>query len=150
MTQALGVFSAAVAQLAMSAAPLVCAIRVGANRHITGLVCHGETIVTADQALPALESYTVVLSNRLLLAARPGTRDPARNLAALRLGSPWPAVNSENTVSSGGSVAIIVGADADGSPTIRLTVVHRFARTADGFAPVLDLSGERVDQGSLV
>ena len=71
MMPALAAFSASLSQLVASTAPLVCAIRIGPNRHITGLVCHNETIVTIDQALPALDSYTIVLTNRLLIAARP-------------------------------------------------------------------------------
>jgi S1-C subfamily serine protease len=150
MTQALAAFSASVSRLVAAAAPLVSAIRVGPNRHITGLICQGDRIVTVDQALPILESYTVVLSNRVLIAARPGPRDPGTNLAALRLESPWPAVNPEVVVPSIGSVAVVLGADSDASPTVRLTVVHRFARTAHGSAPVLDLPGESLESGSLV
>jgi S1-C subfamily serine protease len=150
MTQDLIAFSTSISQLAASAAPLLSAIRVGPNRHVTGLICQGDTIVTTDQALPALDSYTVVLSNRLLIAARPGPRDPGTNLAALRLDSPWPAANPEIATPQVGSLVIVLGADADASPTVRLTVIHRFIRSADGWSPILDLPGESVDQGSLV
>jgi serine protease DegQ len=150
MTQTLAAFSASISQLVASAAPLLGAIRVGPNRHVTGLVCQGDTIVTTDQALPALESYTVVLSNQMVVAARPGPRDPGCNLAVLRLDSPGPAASLETVSSSVGSLVVVVGADADASPTARLTVIHRFICTPNGPAPVLDLSGERVDQGSLV
>jgi S1-C subfamily serine protease len=47
-------------------------------------------------------------------------------------------------------VAVVLGADADASPTVRLTVIHRFIRTAGGLAPVLDMPGESVDPGSVV
>jgi S1-C subfamily serine protease len=150
MTQDIVAFSASISQLAASAAPLLGAIRVGPNRHVTGLICQGDTILTTDQALPALDSYTVVLSNRLLIAARPGPRDPSTNLAALRLDSPWPAVNPEIATPPVGGLVIVLGADADASPTVRLTVIHRFIRSADGWSPILDLPGESVDQGSLV
>jgi S1-C subfamily serine protease len=150
MIQALAAFSASISQVVIAGAPLLSAIRVGANRHITGLLCQGDTIVTVDQALPALDSYTVVLSNRVLIAARPGPRDPDYNLAILRLDTPWPVANPEVATPAVGSVVAVLGADADASPTVRLTVIHRFTRTAEGMAPVLDLSGERVDQGSLV
>jgi S1-C subfamily serine protease len=150
MTQALAAFSASVSGLVAAAAPLVSAIRVGPNRHITGLICQGDRIVTTDQALPILESYTVVLSNRLLIAARPGPRDPGTNLAVLHLDTPWPAVNPEVTAPLVGSVAVVLGADADASPTVRLAIVHRFTRTAHGPAPVLDLPGEHLESGSLV
>ncbi|WP_158925998.1 S1C family serine protease [Acidisphaera sp. S103] len=150
MSQALVTFSAAISRLVASAAPLLSAIRVGPNRHLTGLVCQGDTILTTDQALPILDSYTVVLSNRLLIAARPGPRDPGINLAVLRLETPWPAANPEVATSPVGSVAVVLGADADASPNVRLTVIHRFTRTAEGLAPELDLPGDSVDPGSLV
>ena len=150
MTQDLAALSASISQLVVAGAHLLSAIRVGPNRHITGLVCQGDIIVTIDQALPALDGYTVVLSNRLLTAARPGPRHPGANLAVLRLDTPWPAANPEVASPAVGSLVAVLGADADASPTVRLTVIHRFTRTADGLAPVLDLSAERVDQGSLV
>jgi S1-C subfamily serine protease len=150
MTLDLAAFSTSISQLVASAAPLLSAIRIGPNRHITGLVCQGETIVTIDQALPALDSYTVVLSNRLLVAARPGSRSAVSNIAALRLDTPWPAANPETVVASVGSLVLMLGADVDASPTVRLTVIHRFIRTSDGLAPVLDLPADRIEQGSLV
>jgi S1-C subfamily serine protease len=150
MIQTLASFSTSISQLVMSATPLISAIRVGPNRHITGLVCQGDTILTTDQGLPALDSYTVVLANRLLVGARPGRRDPRANLAVLHLDTPWPAVGLEIASPSIGAVVVVLGADADASPTVRLTVIHRFIRTADGPAPVLDLAGDRIDEGSPV
>lgn len=147
MTHPLAAFSETLAQLVASAAPLLTAIRVGPNRHITGLLCGGDTIITTDQALPALDSYTIVLANRMLTRARPGPRDPRANLASLRLDTPSPGLNPEVTVSSVGSLVLVLGADVDASPTVRLTVIHRFIGTADGPAAVLDLPGGGADEG---
>jgi len=55
-------------------APLIAAIRIGPNRHIAGLVCQNDLVVTTDQELPALESYTVVLPGQAVSAARPAGR----------------------------------------------------------------------------
>jgi S1-C subfamily serine protease len=150
MSQGLAAFSASISRLVASAAPLLSAIRIGPNRHVTGLICQGDMILTTDQALPILDSYTVVLSNRLLIAARPGPRDPGSNLAVLRLETPWPATPPEVATSPVGGMVIVLGADADASPTVRLTVIHRLTRTAEGLAPELDLPGDSVDPGSLV
>jgi hypothetical protein len=150
MTQGLAAFSASIVRLVAAATPLLSAIRVGPNRDITGLICQGDTILTTDQALPILDSYTAVLANRLLVAARPGPRDPNTNLALLRLETPFPANSPEIATAAVGSVAVVLGADSEASPTVRLTVVHRFIRAADGLAPVLDLSGDHIDPGSLV
>jgi S1-C subfamily serine protease len=150
MTSALATFSASISQLVASAAPLLGAIRIGPNRHITGLVCQGDVIVTVDQALPPLANYSVMVTNRLLIAAHPGLRDPNANIVVLHLDSPWPAANPETATPLVGSLAIVLGSDVDASPTVRLTVIHRFIRTADGFSPVLDLPGDDISQGSLV
>ena len=150
MTQALIALSASISKLVASAAPLLGAIRVGPNRHIAGLVCQGDMVVTTDQALPVLDSYTVVLPNQALTEARPGGRDPKANLAVLRLDTSWPTVNPAIATTSVGTLVIVLGADADASPTARLTMIHRFTRTADGLAPVLDVPADSIQPGSLV
>ncbi len=150
MTDALIAFSASISRLVQLAAPSLCAIRLAPNRHIAGLICPGGTLVTTDQVLPALDSYTIVLPNRTVTAACPGARDSDINLATLRLDAPWPVANPVFATTTVGSLAVVLGADADAAPTVRLTAVHRFVRTADGQAPVLDLPGETIGQGSLV
>ncbi|HBK07497.1 MAG TPA: hypothetical protein DDZ81_16875 [Acetobacteraceae bacterium] len=150
MTERLAALSQSVSRIAAGAGSWLSAIRVGPNRHVTGLVCEGGLVVTCDQALPALERYSVVSPNGTLVAAHAGSRDPGSNLAVLHLETPWPVANPEIADSLVGGLVIVVGADADASPTVRLTVVHRLVRTADGHAPVLDMSGDRIDHGSLV
>ena len=117
MSQALVAFSASVSRLVATAAPLLTRSASDRTRQLTGLICQGDTIVTTDQALPILDSYTVVLSDHRLIAARPGPRDPGGNLATLRLDTPWPAVNPEIATPSVGGVAVVLGADADASPS---------------------------------
>ncbi len=80
--------STSIAGLVESAAPLVAAIRVGQNRHITGIHWQSGLVVTADQSLPAQDTYTLILANGALASARPGSRDPSANLASLRLDNP--------------------------------------------------------------
>ncbi|HEX2942387.1 MAG TPA: S1C family serine protease [Rhodopila sp.] len=150
MTNPLTALSAAVKDVAAAATPLLAAIRVGPNRHLTGLVCQGDTILTSDEALPASDSYSVALPNQVLAPARPGPRDPACNLAALRLEAPVPAPTPASTIAAVGDLVIVLGAEADASPTVRLASVFRMIRTHDGQAPVLDLSTDRQNAGSLV
>jgi S1-C subfamily serine protease len=150
MTQALAALSQSISRVAMAAAPLLSAIRIGPNEHLTGLVCEGGVIVTTDRDLPALDFYTVVLSRGSTVRARPGPRDPACNLAILHLNTPWPVTNPETASVEIGNLAVVVGADADGLPTVRLAIVHRLMRTADGPAPVLDLAGNGANPGCLV
>lgn len=142
--------SNSVIRLVGAAAPLLTAIRVAPDRHITGLLCPGGTIVTADQALPALETYTVVLSDGTLAPTQPGVRDPSSGLATLQLDADvsvsFPAIGAAAL----GAFAVVLGADADASPTVRLSVIHRLIRTAEGQVGVLDRFAGAVDLGGAV
>ncbi len=155
MTGLLGQVSESIVRLVAAAAPLLTAVRVGQNRQITGFLWRDDLIVTTDQALPAAASYTIVLSTGALISARPGPRDPVRNLAALWLDgcvaiqAPEPA-----GVTSAGALVLALGADFDGSPTVRLTGVHSFPRTpgaaVEGATIALDLAGARISAGGIV
>ncbi len=150
MASTLAALSDSVSRLAAFSAPLLTAIRVGPNRHATGLLCPEGMIVTTDQALPALDSYTVVLPDRSLVPAHPGPRDSTSNLAVLQLDSAVPVSFPENGTPAVGAMAVLLGADVDASPTVRLAVIHQLIRTAHGASAVLDLIGGAADPGSLV
>jgi S1-C subfamily serine protease len=150
MTPPLAALSDSIARLAGLVAPLLTAIRTGPNRHVTGLLCPGAVIVTTDQALPALASYTVVLPDRSLAPARPGPRATASNLAALHLDAAVPIDLPETGVATLGRLAVVLGADGNASPTVRLTVIHCFLRTPEGPAPVLDMAAGTLNPGSPV
>lgn len=155
MTQLLSQVSDSIAQLVANGAPLLTAIRIGQNRHITGFLWRGDLVVTSDQALPAAASYTLVLSSGALLSAQPGPRDPVNNLAALRLDAPV-AVTAPDAANSAtiGALVLALGADFDGSPTVRLTTIHGFPRTPgaglSAATITLDLAGARVTHGGMV
>ena len=141
--------------LVAAAAPALTAIRIGQNRHVTGFLWRNDLVVTSDQALPAASGYTIVLSSGALISARPGPRDPINNLAALWLDSPVSAAVPEPALTATiGAFALALGADFDGSPTVRLTTIHGFPRThgagAGGAAITLDLAGNRVSHGGMV
>jgi len=150
MSKTLSKVSALLAGLVESAAPLVVAIRVGQNRHITGIHWQSGVVVTSDQSLPAQDTYTLVLANGTLASARPGPRDPGANLASLRLDNPVfaPAIEAGQDAPVG-SLVLLLGADLDGSPTLRLTAVHRRARGGGmtGSWMTLDLPFNQADPG---
>ena len=155
MTQLLSQVSGSIALLVASAAPMLTAVRVGQNRHISGFIWGSDLVVTSDQALPAAAGYTIVLSSGALISARPGPRDPVNDLAALHLDAPVPVrVPDPARHATIGALVLALGADSDGSPTVRLTSIHAFPRTPGaGLATAtitLDLSGRRVSQGGMV
>jgi len=153
-TYALAQLSDAIVSHVAAAAPLLAAIRVGPNRHISGIVWQSDLVITSDQVLPAQDTYTVVLPGGALTSARTARRDSISNLAALRLdGTTSPA----QIVASGeprvGAVALALGADADASPTVRLTVIHKLATSQSGSPDrslVLDMQAGLLEEGGPV
>ena len=105
MNDAVSPVPGSLSSVVAAAAPLVCAIRTGPSRHITGLVCERDAIVTIAQALPVQDRHFVVLPNRLPIAALPGPRDPTLNLAVLRLDTTWPAVSPTIAQTAVGNMA---------------------------------------------
>jgi len=154
MTLSLAGFSDSMAAIVAHAAPMVLAIRVGPNRHITGVHWRPDTVVSPDQPLPPQDAYTLVRPNGALTPARGGAREQTLNLACLRLDAPHaPPAMPMGHDAPVGSLVLVVGADFDGSPTARLAGVHRRARPGgiDGPGPVLDPMGVgALDQGGIV
>jgi S1-C subfamily serine protease len=154
MPQLLSQLSESITLLVANAAPTLTAIRIGANRHVTGFLWRGDLIVTADQTLPAAAGYTIVLATGGLVSAQPGPRDPGHNLASLRLDVPVSAALPEPARSATiGALVLALGANFDGSPTVRLTSIYGFPRSpgAGSMAAItLDLTGGRVSHGGMV
>jgi hypothetical protein len=150
MTSSLAAFSRSIARLMAATAPALTAIRIGPHQHITGLLCQDNTIITTDQALPAQDHYTVVLPSGDLVTARPGPRDRVSNVAALHLEAPVPVDPLTYGTATLGGLVVLLAADADAFPTVRLSVVHRIVRTAEGPAAVLDLTTDQIAQGGPV
>ena len=111
---------------------MLAAIRIGPNRHISGIVWQRDLVITSDQALPAQDSYTLVLAGGVLTAARPARRNAAANLASLRLEG---AANAAQVMLPAeprvGALALALGADFDAAPMARLAVIHKIAGITD-------------------
>lgn len=158
LTQVLPGLSDAVSALVDQAAPLLAAIRTTPGRHISGIIWQPDLVITADQQLPARDSYTIVLAGGILVAARPAGRDTANNLAALRLETKAGAmvIRTSGPARVGG-LALALGATADANPVARLTFIHRVdsaraggvnGATMDMLA--LDLPANSVEDGGPV
>jgi len=157
VTQPLMQLSDAVAAHVAAAAPLVTAIRIGANRVLSGIVWRADMVVTADQALPAQDSYSLGFSGGTLLPARAARRDSATNLVCLNLETPAAATTIRAAADPVvGSLVLAVGAAADGEPTVRLAAIHRIAHGGTngsgslGDAIILDLASHSVAEGGPV
>jgi len=146
--------SEAIASQVAAAAPMLAAIRIGPNRHISGIVWQQDIVVTSDQALPAQDSFTLVLAGGMLTAARPIRRSAAGNLASLRLdGATNPAHIQPPSEPRAGALALALGADADAAPLVRLTAIHKVSSSrGDGSdrALTLDMPASLVAAGGPV
>ena len=150
MTLALSSLSDTIAALAAAAAPWLAAIRIDADTHVTGIGWADGVVATTDRALPARDGYTVILSGGTIVAAKLLHREPSLDLALLVLDrryaiTPLPAAPPPLV----GSLTVLVAADFDATPIVRLAVVHRQAR-AGGQGTMLDRTEARVEPGALV
>jgi S1-C subfamily serine protease len=143
--------SDAIAAQVAAAAPMLVAIRIGPNRHISGILWQQDMVVTADQALPAQDSYTLVLPGGVLTGARQSRRNAAGNLASLRLeGAGRPAQISFPAQPRVGGLTLALGADADAAPMARLSVIHRVTTNGTDRTLTLDMPANLVAEGGPV
>ncbi|MDR3537838.1 MAG: PDZ domain-containing protein [Acetobacteraceae bacterium] len=142
-----------------AAAPLLAAVRTGPNRHAPAIRWRADLLVTCDQALPALDSFTLVLPGGGLTEAPPVRRDANLGVAALRLTAPQVPANQPFVAPASGPppvtghLVIVVGVAFDATPTVRLAAIHRVGATQSnpgGTSILLDLPGDRFAAGSAV
>lgn len=150
MSSPFATFSASIARLVTTTAPLLATIRTGPNRHVPGLLVWSDTVITTDQGLPIQDLYTVVLPTGGMVAARPGPRDRINDIASLRLDTSVACTPLLPGTAVLGSVVIILASDHDAAPTVRMTVVHRMMRTSEGMVPVPDLAPHQIEPGAVV
>jgi len=150
-TNAFAQVSDAIAAAVADAAPILTAIRIGPNRHISGMLWQHDLVVTSDQALPAHDSHTVVLPGGVLTAARTARRNASSGLAALRLETGAGAVRahipSEPRV---GALVLALGADAEAAPIARVAVIGAVSTNGSELIVTLDMAADLVAEGGPV
>src|SRR5260370_40216530 len=116
----LGQFSNALAARAELAKNAVVAIRLAHQRHITGMVWRPEIVVASEQSLPKKDEFEVVAAGGSVVTARIAGRDPATNVAILRLAEPIASQSVAAGEARTGAVALAIGADGTGGASARL------------------------------
>ncbi len=117
-------FSAAVAERAGQARPLVAGIRVRGHSLRSGTLWRKDVVVASEQAMPRMEEAEIVLGDGRTLPARLAGRDPGTNVAVLRLdGSAQPAW-SQATEPLPGAIVLALASDGAGGSAVRLGAVH--------------------------
>src|ERR1700674_5644111 len=117
-------FSNALASRAELAKNAVVAIRLAHERHMTGMVWRSDIVVASEQSLPKKDEFELVAAGGSVVTARIAGRDPATNIAILRLAeliaSPPVAAGEART----GAVALAIGADGTGGASARPGLVN--------------------------
>jgi S1-C subfamily serine protease len=164
-TDPLAEFSNALATRAEAAKEAIVAIRLAQGRHITGMVWRPEIVVASEQSLPRKDDFELVAPGGAVVAAKMAGRDPATNVAILRLAEPLAAPSIAAGEAQTGAVALAIGADGTGGASARLGLVNlagaewhssrgglidrrivldvRLARREEG-GPVFDAAGARL------
>jgi S1-C subfamily serine protease len=149
--------SDAVAERVQAAAPALASIR-GKWRGLNAIVWRPEVIVTSEQALSDRAGYTLTLAGGATVEAARGGRDPGTNVAILRPAKPLPAHGLSPAADPRvGDVALIVGAGADGGPSVQFSVISELgpawhSETGGRIDRLirLDLRAGRAAEGGLV
>src|SRR6202043_4225319 len=104
-------FSNALATRAEAAKGAIGALRLRHGRHITGMVWRPDVVVASEESLPRKDDFEVVAAGGSVLAAKIAGRDPATNIAVLRLAGPIAAPAITAGEAQTGAVALAIGAD---------------------------------------
>jgi len=117
-------FSNALATRAEAAKNAVVAIRLAHERHMTGMVWRPEIVVASEQSLPRKDDFELIGAGGSALTARMAGRDPATNIAILRLAEPIASPSIAAGEARTGAVALAIGADGMGGASARLGLVN--------------------------
>jgi S1-C subfamily serine protease len=121
---ALSALSDALEARTSAAAPAVAALDWGGRFTLSALLLRDGVAVTSDQSLPEAPSVTALLPGGGRVPATLAGRDPATNIAVLRLEAAAPALAHADP-SGPGSLALALGRDADGRVTAGLGPLDR-------------------------
>jgi S1-C subfamily serine protease len=117
-------FSNALARRAQAAKDAIVAVRLAHGRHITGIVWRPEIVVVSEQSLPRKDDFELVAAGGAVVRAKMAGRDPATNIAILRLAEPMAAPSITTGEAHTGAVALAIGAEGTGGASARLGLVN--------------------------
>jgi S1-C subfamily serine protease len=117
-------FSNALAARAEVAKNAVVAIRLAHGRHLTGMVWRSDVVVASEQSLPQKDEFELVTAGGAVVTAKIAGRDPATNIAVLRLAGSMTSPSILPGEAQTGAVALVVGADGSGGASARLGLVN--------------------------
>jgi S1-C subfamily serine protease len=117
-------FSNALAARVDAAIPVIASIALSHGRHLTGIVWRPDIVVTSEQSLPDRDEFEIVTANGSVTGAKIAGRDPATNIAVLRLPASTASSSFDKSAARTGAVAMAVGADGNGGTSARFGIIN--------------------------
>jgi S1-C subfamily serine protease len=117
-------FSGALAARVNAAKSIIASISLPHGRHLTGMVWRPDIVVTSEQSLPDRDEFEIVTAGGPVTGAKIAGRDPATNIAVLRLPAPTASFSFDKSDARTGAVAIAVGADGTGGTSARFGIIN--------------------------
>ena len=148
---ALSALSDALEAHTSAAAPAVAALDWGGRFTLSAVLWRDGVAVTSDQSLPEAPAFTARLADGARVPATLAGRDPATNIAVLRLAAPAPVL-AEAEPAGPGALVLALGRDGCGALTVRLGPLDRvgpaWQSQAGGRIDRLIQLGLRLDAGA--
>jgi S1-C subfamily serine protease len=102
----------------------VAAVRLSERAHLGAILWRHDVLVTSEQSLPERDALEAVLADGSAVAGKPAGRDPATNLALIRLDRSIPAPSLSASAAQIGALVMAAGSDGSGRPSARLGMVN--------------------------
>jgi len=103
----------------------VAAVRLSERAHLGAILWRQDVLVTSEQSLPDRDALEAVLADGSDVTGKLAGRDPATNVAVIRLDKAAPqAPTLSASAAQVGALVIAAGADGGGRPSARLGMVN--------------------------
>lgn len=102
----------------------VAAIKLSQRAHLGAILWRDDALVTSEQSLPEGDTLEAVLADGASIPGKLSGRDPATNVAVIRLDRAVQAPALSAAAPQVGALALAAGSDGAGRPTARLGVVN--------------------------
>ncbi|HEY1890834.1 MAG TPA: S1C family serine protease [Steroidobacteraceae bacterium] len=102
----------------------VVALRLSQRAHLAAILWRSDVLVTSEQSLPDRDALEAVLADGSTVSGKLAGRDPATNVAVIRLDKAAHAPTLASSTPRVGALVIAAGADGGGSPSARLGMVN--------------------------
>lgn len=100
------------------------AIRLSERAHLGAIRWQHDVLVTSEQSLPAHDAFEAILPDGSSIPGKLAGRDPATNVAVIRLERSVPAPTLSASMPQIGILTLAAGSDRSGRPSARIGMVN--------------------------